>query len=273
MSDRWTLNKRHWESTLDAHNVGPQKAAIDLERLAALYNTADIRFAFQRLEPLSGSTVFELGGGLGLAAILLARRGARVVVADLSLPRLKAARENFRSLGLADRVDLVLARGEALPFKEGAVGRILVKAVMIHTDLPVAMRELHRILRKDGRMVILEPTTGNPFVNLYRRFLAPKIWAEITRFFGPPETAVLDQTLPPARRMRMHVFYLFGFFASIFEFGLPNPPLFRFSETLLCAVDGFLFTLVPPLRRAAWFNVYVIGPAEGGERTPGAGTA
>jgi SAM-dependent methyltransferase len=274
VNDRWALNKRHWEITLDAHNVGADQATVDLNRLAALYNTADVRFAFDRLQPLSGATVLELGGGLGLAAILLARQGARVVIADLALPRLKAARENFRSLGLADRVDLVLARGEALPFPDGAVGRVMVKAVMIHTDLPVAMRELHRVLRQDGRMVILEPTTGNPFVNAYRRLLAPKVWAEIASFFGPAETAVLEQALPPGRRMRVHVFHFFSFFASFFEFALPSPPLYRFTEAVLGAVDRVLFTLIPPLRRAAWFNVYVIGPAgETGGRTSGAGAA
>jgi SAM-dependent methyltransferase len=260
MSDRWQRNKRHWEETLDAQNLGKGTPVHLMRRQAELYNTADIRFAFRAMEPLQGTTVLDVGGGLALAAILLARKGARVVIADLSLPRLKAARKTLQELGLIDRVDLVVARGEEMPFRDRAFTRIMSKAVLIHTDLARAMAELHRILATDGRMLILEPTTGNPFVNLYRKLLAPKVWEHITSYFGAPEMETVRRTLPPGRSLRSHPFFLFGFFASVFEFTIPSPALYRSAETVLCGIDTVLFGVVRPLRNAAWFNVIVIEP-------------
>lgn len=260
MTDRWAENKKHWEGILDAHNIGREADSRAVDRQAALYNTADVRFAFQVMGPLQGARVLDVGGGLALAAILLARQGARVTIADISLPRLKAARKTLADLGLLDKVDLVVARGEEMPFRDGAFPRVMSKAVLIHTDLPRAMAELHRILARDGRMVILEPTVGNPFVNLYRKLLAPKIWAHITSYFGPREIAIVRETLPKGRKVEEHVFFLFGFFASVFEFAIPSPALYRSAEAVLCGIDSVLFAGVKPLRRAAWFTVLVIRP-------------
>jgi SAM-dependent methyltransferase len=262
LTDRWSLNKQHWEETLDSRNLGRETSGHAVARQAALYNTADIRFAFRVMEPLKGATVLDVGGGLALAAILLARRGARVVIADISMPRLKAARKTLQELGVADRVDLVVARCEEMPFRDDAFTRILSKAVLIHTDLARAMAELHRITSQDGRMLILEPTTGNPFVNLYRKVLAPKVWAHITDYFGAREMETVRRSLPAGRRVRTHPFFLFGFFASVFEFAIPSPALYRSAEAVLCGVDSLIFTLIRPVRRAAWFQVILIEPGD-----------
>lgn len=64
--------------------------------------------------PFSGESappvVFDLGTGTGVLAALLARRGARTVVATDINPRAVAcARSNVRRLGLADRVQVIEA--------------------------------------------------------------------------------------------------------------------------------------------------------------------
>ncbi len=260
MTDRWNLNKRHWEATLDARNLAAETDATDFEKQVALHDTADIRFALNTMMPLDGARVLDVGGGLALAAVLLARRGARVTIADISLPRLRAARAMLLRLNLADRVDLVVARAEEMPFVDGGFDRIMSKAVMIHTDLDRSLPELHRILTAAGKLLILEPTIGNPFVNLYRKLLAPKVWSHITDYFGEREAAIVLRTTPPDRGVATKPFFLFGFFASVFEFALPSPALYRISETVLCGLDTLLFTVLPPLRRAAWFKVFIIGP-------------
>lgn len=277
MSDRWSENRRHWEATLDAQNLGRQASPVDLERQVALYDTADLRRLFAALEPLSGATVLDIGGGLALAAVLLARRGARVTIVDVSLPRLKEARRSLATLGLADRVDLVVGRAEEMPFRDSAFGRIMSKAVLIHTDLARAMGEIHRILAPGGTIGLSEPTRGNPFVMLYRRLFAPKIWAAITDYFSARELEIIQRTLPPGRSLELTHFYFFGFFATVFEFVWPNPALYRLTGAFFGAIDGVLFAILPPLRKLAWFWLLTIrtagrssrpGGAPGAERGP-----
>ncbi|MDA2809472.1 class I SAM-dependent methyltransferase [Nocardiopsis sp. RSe5-2] len=67
-------------------------------------------------EGMEHPVVFDLGTGTGVLAALLARRGARQVVATDINPRAVAcARANVQRLGLDDRVDVV----EADPWPEG----------------------------------------------------------------------------------------------------------------------------------------------------------
>jgi methylase of polypeptide subunit release factors len=58
---------------------------------------------------LDGKTAFDVGTGTGVLAILLARRGARVVATDLEPRAVACARDNASSFDVADRVEVVLA--------------------------------------------------------------------------------------------------------------------------------------------------------------------
>ncbi|MDK2972562.1 MAG: hypothetical protein PWP23_2317 [Candidatus Sumerlaeota bacterium] len=264
--NRWERNRLHWEQTLDAHNLAGEARPAQLERDLALFETADVRWALRAIEPLRGRVVLDVGGGLALAAVLMARRGARVVISDISLPRLKEARRNLERLGLAGRVDLVVAAAETLPLADSSVDHVFTKSVLIHTRLPEAARECGRVLAPGGCGAFIEPRTGNPFVNLYRRVGAPGIWRTITTYFREQEFRTL---LDGLRRgsgekgaVRYRAFFLLGFFASAFAFALPMPRVYRVFERVLLAADSALFRVFPGLRKRAWFGVLVFRKAD-----------
>lgn len=56
--------------------------------------------------PVDGKRALDVGTGTGVLAILLARRGARVVATDVEPRAVACARENVARFGLADRVDV-----------------------------------------------------------------------------------------------------------------------------------------------------------------------
>jgi SAM-dependent methyltransferase len=58
---------------------------------------------------LEGKLAFDVGTGTGVLAILLARKGARVVATDREPRAVACARENAVRFGVADRVEVVLA--------------------------------------------------------------------------------------------------------------------------------------------------------------------
>ncbi|MBI5154467.1 methyltransferase domain-containing protein, partial [Candidatus Poribacteria bacterium] len=121
---RWERNRRHWERTLDAQNLGERDAGAGLRQQLELYRTLDVRWAVRELAPLGGRWLLDLGGGLALAAILFAREEARVIICDVSLPRLRAARRLAREAGVEDRIALVVAKAEALPMAERLMDRV-----------------------------------------------------------------------------------------------------------------------------------------------------
>lgn len=255
------LNRAHWDATLDPQNLRGSATPLSVERQLALALTADVRRALAALAPLRDQATLDFGGGLGLHAVHLARRGAIVVLADVSLPRLRQALALAESLGLRDRIVAVQCAGEALPFATDALDRAFCKSTLIHTDLPCAAAELARVLSPRGRAVLIEPTVANPLVNLYRALAAPRIWQVITKYFTPASEA----TLRAAFRRRGHRttterLYLLAFLATAFNFALPSPALYRAAERVLLALDSVLFTLLPPLRRRAWFHLLKVGP-------------
>jgi hypothetical protein len=257
-NNRWAKNRIHWETTVDAQNLRGGSAP-PAEQALALYGTADVVRALEFMEPLEDSRALALGDGHALAAIMLARRGARVIVADLSLPRLREGRELATRLGLADKIEFVVAMGEHLPFDHGSMDRTTAKSVLIHTDIPATAAELCLVLRPDGAGAFIEPCQGNPFVNLYRALLAPKEWRGITTYFGRQETAALSKPFARAGfQLAEERMYFLAFFASIFAFALRSPGLMRFSERVLLAVDRALLRLLPFLRGKTWFSILLI---------------
>ena len=259
-SEHRRRNEEHWNATLDAQNLGEASAPVPLDMQLTLAATADVRAAYRHLGPLKGRLILDLGGGLGLNAILLARAGARVVIADLSRARLREARKLIESLGLLSQVQFVCCAAEELPFRDGVFDGQITKSVLIHTDLPRAAAELHRTLAPNGRAAFIEPLTGNPFVNLYRRVAAPKIWQEITRYFDHDRLATLRMPFADAMRpVGIRRMYFLAFFATPFNYSLHKPKMYFFLERALLALDKALFTVLPPLRRGAWFAIVMVG--------------
>lgn len=129
-----------------------------------------IRPAFAQLGNLNNLDVLDFGCGHGMAAVVLARNGARVTALDLSPGYLTEAYSRTRANGL--RIDFVQADGERLPFAAASFDRVWGNAILHHLDLSVAARELRRVLRPGGVAVFCEPWGENPFLNWARNRLS-----------------------------------------------------------------------------------------------------
>jgi SAM-dependent methyltransferase len=128
-----------------------------------------VRPAFARLGDLRGKRVLDYGCGHGMAAVVLARRGAAVTAFDLSAGYVREAEERAAANGVPVRC--VVADGERLPFADGSFDAVWGNAVLHHLDLSRAGAELRRVLAPGGVAVFCEPWGGNPFVEFARRRL------------------------------------------------------------------------------------------------------
>jgi ubiquinone/menaquinone biosynthesis C-methylase UbiE len=150
-------------------------------------------FVIDTLQPRPGDWVLEVGAGAGLADLTLrllqanaaaARaaadagvgsatgdpderaRGVRYIGIDRRGERLAQARRAARDRGLA--IDLAEAEAAALPFRNGACASALCVGVLQHAGDPRApLRELARVTRVHGRVLLLEPD------NSARYFFSP----------------------------------------------------------------------------------------------------
>ena len=130
--------------------------SISFDKVAAIYDATrgglerGIRFA-AAIEPFCGpGPVFEIGIGTGaIAKPLRDRIGRTVLGADLSAEMLAHA---HRRLGPA----VVRSDVARLPVRDGALGTVVACWVLhLVGDAPATLREVRRVLGRDGRLVVI----------------------------------------------------------------------------------------------------------------------
>jgi len=250
-------SQRYWSANLDVRNLGggTTSGLLDLNRELEFYFSPEQEYALRHLWGNEGpqrKRILEIGCGMGVFALFLARQDAEVYVVDIAQARLDFLRGQARGLGLSHRIHIVCASAEALPFPDSYFDAVYTKSVLIHTQLESASAEAARVVKSGGMGVFVEPMRNNPFASLYRRTLAPAEWRDITTYFDRQRLGILARAFGHAR---IRSFYLFSFLAFFWQFGIRSSLLFKTSIRLLNAVDETLFRLFPALRRFAWFAV------------------
>jgi SAM-dependent methyltransferase len=96
-----------------------------------------------------GTRLLDAGCGAGLLALLASLRGARVAALDASAPLLAIARERLPAADVREG-DL-----EALPFADASFDAVTaVNSLFYAADMGAAMREIVRVVRPGGRVVV-----------------------------------------------------------------------------------------------------------------------
>jgi demethylmenaquinone methyltransferase / 2-methoxy-6-polyprenyl-1,4-benzoquinol methylase len=115
-------------------------------------------FLVSRLDVGPEDTALDVACGTAAVAIELARRhGCHVVGVDQSAEMLAEGRRRAAAKGLADRVELLEARAEELPFDDARFAGLTFTYLLRYVDDPPAtMRELARVVRPGGRIAMLE---------------------------------------------------------------------------------------------------------------------
>ena len=139
-----------------------------------------------RAKPRAGEDILDMAGGTGDVAFRMARRGARVTVADINSDMLEVGRERARQRGLTD-LTWKVENAEALSFDDAIFDAYtIVFGIRNVTDIPAALREAYRVLKRGGRFYCMEFSTSDwpGFSNLYDAWASnviPRIGKTIAR--------------------------------------------------------------------------------------------
>jgi len=134
----------------------------------------------RRVRPRPGEAILDMAGGTGDIAFRLARRGAQVTVGDINPEMLSVGLERAQRRGIQDLV-WAEENAEKLSFADRAFDAYTIAfGIRNVTDIPAALREAHRVLRRGGRFFCLEfsRTTWPGFSDVYRsysRYLVPRL--------------------------------------------------------------------------------------------------
>lgn len=120
------------------------------------------RQALERLRVVPGQRVLDLGCGPADGVSWLLERGVQAQGLDYSQGMLSSA---AREPALRGR----LVRGDAgrLPFREAAFDKLVCTNSFHHyPDGPAALREMRRVLKPGGLLVLVDPRADHPFGRL-----------------------------------------------------------------------------------------------------------
>jgi demethylmenaquinone methyltransferase/2-methoxy-6-polyprenyl-1,4-benzoquinol methylase len=110
-----------------------------------------------------GDAVLDLAGGTGdIAALLMPLVGERghVVLGDINAAMLRTGRDRLIDRGLVNGLQYAQLNAEALPFADSRFDAVTIAFGLRNvTDKDAALREMQRVLKPGGRVLILEFST------------------------------------------------------------------------------------------------------------------
>src|SRR4051794_5116381 len=127
-----------------------------------------------RVKPRPGEAILDMAGGTGDVAFRMARRGARVTVADISSDMLEVGKERAEARGLED-LEWAVENAEQLSFADASFDAYtIVFGIRNVTDIPAALSEAQRVLRRGGRFYCMEFSSSDwpGFATLYEAYAA-----------------------------------------------------------------------------------------------------
>ena len=142
--------------------------------------------ALDKMRELAGLPVkgrlLDIGGGTGRVASTLLKDVDEVVIADVSMGML---RQTHRPT-----LKPVCSHSESLPFPESFFERVIMVDALHHViDQPASAREMLRVLKPGGRIIIEEPDINTFAVKLIA--LAEKLLLMRSHFLAPRQIASL----------------------------------------------------------------------------------
>ncbi|MBM6575400.1 MAG: class I SAM-dependent methyltransferase [Sphingomonas sp.] len=140
----------------------------------------------RRVKPRGHEQILDMAGGTGDIAFRMAVSGAAITVADINPAMLEVGMERAQKRGI-DGLVWTEANAESLTFPDRFFDAYTIAfGIRNVTDIPAALKEAHRVLRRGGRFFCLEfsTVTWPGFADVYDAYshkLVPKLGQLLAR--------------------------------------------------------------------------------------------
>ena len=125
-----------------------------------------------KVKPRPGEKILDMAGGTGDIAFRMAAKGAHVTVSDINADMLAVGMERAEKQGVTG-LTWQVENAETLSFADNSFDAYTIAfGIRNVTDIPAALREAHRVLKRGGRFYCLEFSTSEwpGFGELYDRY-------------------------------------------------------------------------------------------------------
>lgn len=131
----------------------------------------------------SNRNILEVGCGTGLFTKEIQHTNNKITAIDISPDLIEIAKKRISN----PSVDLIVGNAYDTPFNDNSFDCIIGSSVLHHLDVGLAIKEFHRLLKPDGKILFTEPNMLNPQIAVQKNIPALKNWAGDS----PDETAFI----------------------------------------------------------------------------------
>lgn len=152
------------------HDRGARGFLRYLRLLPRMWTSDVNREVVRSLAPAEGECVVDLGAGVGAATVEAARSGATIVAVDpmAYMRRILRLRRSWQRHRAAIRV--VEGAAESIPLEDASVDALWTVNTIHHwTERDRASRELARVMKKGGRVLLVDEDLQHPDHPEHRR--------------------------------------------------------------------------------------------------------
>ncbi len=212
------------------------------------------KFFHNIIGDVNGLKVLDFGCGTGWMGIALAKSGAEVYGIDISAELIKKALQLAERERLSDKICFHEMPAEKLAFPNDYFDVIFGSAILHHTDVKIAMQNILRVLKPEGRAIFIEPMNQNILLSIWRK-MTP--WRR-----SPTEKALRDDDLKLIQALFPASAFHFFTFLSICTEGLlilsPTNSLLRLFNDFMEYLDSILLKSLPSLGKYSAVVVMIL---------------
>ena len=129
------------------------------------YDTEQLTFnRIKQCTEFKNKIVLEIGCGSGKLSSLLADVTEDYIGIDPEVKAINNASQTY------ENVDFRIGRGESLAFTDSRFDLVLFTLSLHHQNSSLALKEAARVLKKQGRLVVIEPSIAGEFQQLFHLF-------------------------------------------------------------------------------------------------------
>lgn len=165
----------------------------DFNRIISLGSDIKWRkFVVSKVAEIQPKTILDVATGTGDLAIALTEiKGAKITGLDISEGMLSVGKEKVVKKNLSDRIEFIHGDSEKLPFEDAHFEAVTVSfGVRNFENLEKGLSEIYRVLKPNGRLVILETSVPEKFPFRQGYFFHTKVLIPlIGKFFSKDRSA------------------------------------------------------------------------------------
>jgi len=201
------------------------------------------------LKRLSGNLLVLGCGEVDISKYFLSKIN-QVIGIDISPKSIEKVNKIIKTKNLDEKVKVFVMDAHNLKFENESFNAIIGNGILHHLVIEKAICEIHRVLKKNGKILFQEPLGLNPILNIFRK-KTPHARTKNEHPLKLKDFKLIKKYF----QFNSQGFYFFTILSFGFKTFLRSKNLYKISRYLFTKIDSLLLSIFPFLKYLCWIVI------------------